>query len=84
MRTPGPQAAASSLSGGNLQKFIVGREILQKPGILVVSQPTWGVDAGAAAAIHAALLEPRRGGFGRGGDLAGSGRVAGDLRTGWR
>ncbi len=56
VRTPGPQAAASSLSGGNLQKFIVGREILQEPGILVVSQPTWGVDAGAAASIHAALL----------------------------
>ena len=56
VRTPSAQSAASSLSGGNLQKFIVGREILQKPGILVVSQPTWGVDAGAAASIHAALL----------------------------
>ena len=47
---------AGSLSGGNLQKFIVGREVMQKPGVLVVSQPTWGVDAGAAAAIHRALL----------------------------
>ena len=56
VRTPGAQTPAQSLSGGNLQKFIVGREILQKPGVLVVSQPTWGVDAGAAAAIHAALL----------------------------
>ena len=52
----GRQAAASSLSGGNLQKFIVGREILQNPGVLVVSQPTWGVDAGAAAAIQEALI----------------------------
>jgi len=51
----GPDALASSLSGGNLQKFIVGREILQSPDVLVVSQPTWGVDAGAAAAIHTAL-----------------------------
>ena len=51
----GPHALASSLSGGNLQKFIVGREILQQPRVLVVSQPTWGVDAGAAAAIHSAL-----------------------------
>jgi len=51
----GPDALASSLSGGNLQKFIVGREILQSPDVLVVSQPTWGVDAGAAAAIHEAL-----------------------------
>ena len=56
VRTPGTGVAASSLSGGNLQKFIVGREILQNPSVLVVSQPTWGVDAGAAAAIHEALL----------------------------
>ena len=47
---------ARSLSGGNLQKFVVGREVLQNPGVLVVSQPTWGVDAGAAAAIHQALI----------------------------
>ena len=46
-----------SLSGGNLQKFIVGREILRKPAVLVVSQPTWGVDAGAAAVIRQALLD---------------------------
>jgi simple sugar transport system ATP-binding protein len=56
VRTPGAAAAARSLSGGNLQKFIVGREVLQDPGVLVVSQPTWGVDAGAAAAIHQALF----------------------------
>jgi len=56
VRTPGPTSAARSLSGGNLQKFIVGREVLQDPGILITSQPTWGVDAGAAAAIHQALL----------------------------
>src|ERR1700754_4462073 len=48
---------AASLSGGNLQKFIVGREILRSPGVLVVSQPTWGVDAGAAAVIRQALLD---------------------------
>jgi general nucleoside transport system ATP-binding protein len=48
---------AASLSGGNLQKFVVGREILRKPGVLVVSQPTWGVDAGAAAVIRQALLD---------------------------
>src|SRR5271163_902295 len=48
---------AVSLSGGNLQKFIVGREILREPGILVVSQPTWGVDAGAAATIRQALID---------------------------
>jgi general nucleoside transport system ATP-binding protein len=48
---------AVSLSGGNLQKFVVGREILRNPGILVVSQPTWGVDAGAAATIRQALID---------------------------
>jgi simple sugar transport system ATP-binding protein len=53
----GPGSTAGSLSGGNLQKYIMGREILQKPSVLVVSQPTWGVDAGAAAAIHQALVD---------------------------
>ena len=48
---------AMSLSGGNLQKFVVGREILREPGVLVVSQPTWGVDAGAATVIRQALLD---------------------------
>src|SRR5438105_5182796 len=48
---------AASLSGGNLQKFIVGREILRNPAVLVVSQPTWGVDAGAAAVIRQAVLD---------------------------
>jgi general nucleoside transport system ATP-binding protein len=48
---------AVSLSGGNLQKFVVGREILRNPRVLVVSQPTWGVDAGAAATIRQALID---------------------------
>ncbi len=55
VKANGPRAPTESLSGGNLQKFIVGREIRQNPGLLVVSQPTWGVDAGAARAIHDAL-----------------------------
>jgi general nucleoside transport system ATP-binding protein len=53
---------AASLSGGNLQKFVVGREILRNPTVLVVSQPTWGVDAGAAAVIRQALLDLAAGG----------------------
>ena len=57
VRTPGPGNAARSLSGGNLQKFVIGREILQRPDVLVVNQPTWGVDASAAAAIRQALLD---------------------------
>lgn len=57
VKTTGAGSTAGSLSGGNLQKFIVGREIMQNPEVLVVSQPTWGVDAGAAAAIHQALID---------------------------
>ncbi|NNK77859.1 MAG: ABC transporter ATP-binding protein [Litoreibacter sp.] len=57
VRTPGPDNAARSLSGGNLQKFVIGREILQRPEVLVVNQPTWGVDAAAAADIRQALLD---------------------------
>ncbi|POR48941.1 ABC transporter ATP-binding protein [Bosea psychrotolerans] len=57
VRTTGPGALARSLSGGNLQKFIMGREIGQQPAVLVVSQPTWGVDAGAAAAIRQELVD---------------------------
>ena len=57
VRTPGPQSAARSLSGGNLQKFVIGREVLQDPKVLIVNQPTWGVDAAAAADIRQALLD---------------------------
>ncbi|CAN7329321.1 ABC transporter ATP-binding protein [Trinickia sp. LjRoot230] len=57
VRCGGPDALAQSLSGGNLQKYIVGREILQSPKVLVVSQPTWGVDVGASAFIRQQLLD---------------------------
>ncbi len=59
VKTGGPNAAAKSLSGGNLQKFIVGREIDAKPKLLIVSQPTWGVDVGAAAQIRGEILALR-------------------------
>ncbi len=59
VRCGGPQAAAKSLSGGNLQKFIVGREVLQTPQLLVCAQPTWGVDVGAAAFIRQAIIDLR-------------------------
>jgi len=59
VKTSGPDAAARSLSGGNLQKFIVGREISASPRLLIVSQPTWGVDVGAAAQIRAEILALR-------------------------
>ncbi|WP_149088674.1 ABC transporter ATP-binding protein [Pseudomonas prosekii] len=59
VKTPDTQTAARSLSGGNLQKFILGREILQQPKLLVAAHPTWGVDVGAAATIHRALIALR-------------------------
>jgi ABC-type uncharacterized transport system ATPase subunit len=59
VKAGGPQAAAKSLSGGNLQKFIVGREIDAAPKLLIVSQPTWGVDVGASAQIRGAILALR-------------------------
>ena len=59
VKAGGPEATAKSLSGGNLQKFIVGREIDAGPRLLIVSQPTWGVDVGAAAQIRGALLALR-------------------------
>ncbi|HEX8593718.1 MAG TPA: ABC transporter ATP-binding protein [Pseudomonas sp.] len=59
VKTPDANAPARSLSGGNLQKFILGREILQNPRLLVAAHPTWGVDVGAAAAIHRALIALR-------------------------
>ncbi|MFT0534323.1 ABC transporter ATP-binding protein [Castellaniella hirudinis] len=62
VKASGPQALAGSLSGGNLQKFIVGREVVRQPRLLLVAQPTWGVDVGAAAQIHGELLALREAG----------------------
>src|SRR5438067_2228252 len=62
VKCSGPDAEAKSLSGGNLQKFIVGREILQQPKMLVVAQPTWGVDVGAAAFIRQKIIDLRNDG----------------------
>ncbi|MDH4450130.1 MAG: ABC transporter ATP-binding protein [Rhodoferax sp.] len=59
VKAHGESAAARSLSGGNLQKFIVGREIDAAPKLFIVSQPTWGVDVGAAAQIRAEILALR-------------------------
>ena len=55
-----PDPEARALSGGNLQKFVVGRELDRKPGVLVINQPTWGVDAGAAATIRQAIIDLSR------------------------
>ncbi|HEX8167027.1 MAG TPA: ABC transporter ATP-binding protein [Beijerinckiaceae bacterium] len=60
VRTPAPDPQARQLSGGNLQKFVVGREVVRRPALLVVDQPTWGVDAGAARLIRQALVDLAR------------------------
>ena len=62
VKTAGIEHAARSLSGGNLQKFVVGREIMQEPRVLIAAQPTWGVDAGAAAFIRETLARLARDG----------------------
>ncbi len=55
-----PDPEARALSGGNLQKFVIGRELDRRPGVLVVNQPTWGVDAGASATIRQAIIDLAR------------------------
>jgi simple sugar transport system ATP-binding protein len=62
VRKSAPDPEAASLSGGNLQKFIVGRELDRNPSVMIVNQPTWGVDAGAAAHIRQALISLARNG----------------------
>lgn len=59
VKATGPEASARSLSGGNLQKFIIGREIMQNPRVLICFHPTWGVDVGAANLIHQQLIALR-------------------------
>lgn len=62
VKTTAPTQNVEALSGGNLQKYIVGREVLQAPRVLLINQPTWGVDAGSAASIRNELLKLRASG----------------------
>jgi ABC-type uncharacterized transport system ATPase subunit len=62
VKASGPAALARSLSGGNLQKFIIGREIMRGPEVFIVAQPTWGVDVGAAAQIHGEIRKLKQAG----------------------
>jgi len=57
VRGPNADPRAAQLSGGNLQKYIVGREIERNPRLIVVDQPTWGVDARAASLIRQTLVD---------------------------
>ncbi len=62
--TPSYNVKAGKLSGGNLQKFIIGREIMSKPELLILSQPTWGIDAGSEAFIKKSLINLSQKGVG--------------------
>ena len=64
MRCPGPQAATRLLSGGNMQKLILGREMAQSPRIILANQPTRGLDIGAVGYVHQQLLKARERGAG--------------------
>ena len=57
-----PTTEVQSLSGGNLQKFIVGRELLHEPNVIIAAQPTWGLDVGAIDYVHRRILELRSSG----------------------
>lgn len=59
VRPPNPELTAKSLSGGNQQKLIIGREFELDPKLLLVSQPTRGVDIGAIEFIHKSIIELR-------------------------
>ncbi|MBI3637355.1 MAG: ABC transporter ATP-binding protein [Candidatus Rokubacteria bacterium] len=63
VRPPNPRAIAGNLSGGNQQKVVLGRELSEEPRLIVISQPTRGLDIGSTEYVHERLLEQRaRGG----------------------
>ncbi|MEZ5243598.1 MAG: ABC transporter ATP-binding protein [Acidimicrobiales bacterium] len=63
VRTPNIEVSASTLSGGNQQKLIIGRELLAEPKVLIAGHPTRGIDVGAQAAVWEALREARADGL---------------------
>jgi ABC-type uncharacterized transport system ATPase subunit len=63
IKTPSRDTKVRSLSGGNIQKAVVARELSREPSVLIAAQPTRGVDIGATEYIHALLLEQRQKGI---------------------
>lgn len=59
IKAPGPDVWAANLSGGNQQKLVLAREIQKEPKVLLIEQPTWGLDVGACAFVHQKILEER-------------------------
>ena len=62
VKTPSRDTSAKSLSGGNIQKMVLARELSREPRVLVAAQPTRGLDIGATEYVHARLLEQRQNG----------------------
>jgi simple sugar transport system ATP-binding protein len=62
VKTPSNSTPLKNLSGGNIQKLILARELSRKPGVLIAAQPTRGVDIGASEYIHQCLLKQRSAG----------------------
>ena len=62
MKTPSRETQAKSLSGGNIQKVVLARELSRQPRTLIAAQPTRGLDIGAMEYVHARLLEQRQAG----------------------
>ncbi|MDT8305044.1 MAG: ATP-binding cassette domain-containing protein, partial [Anaerolineae bacterium] len=63
VKTPSQETPVKNLSGGNIQKLILARELAREPRFLIASQPTRGVDIGATEYIHAQLLRQRSAGL---------------------
>jgi simple sugar transport system ATP-binding protein len=64
VRCGGPDSAARNMSGGNMQKLILGRTLSENPTVIIANQPTWGLDVGATAFVHRQLIEASRNGAG--------------------
>jgi simple sugar transport system ATP-binding protein len=64
VRCPGPEAPTRLLSGGNIQKLILGRVLTRHPDVILANQPTRGLDIGAVTYVHRRLLEARGAGAG--------------------
>tara|TARA_X000000368_G_scaffold221549_1_gene174873 strand:+ start:25 stop:1521 length:1497 start_codon:yes stop_codon:yes gene_type:complete len=62
IKAPNSKAEISTLSGGNMQKLLMGRELISKPEVIIASQPTRGLDVNAVEAIHNLLVDQRDGG----------------------
>ena len=80
VKCPSPEARIRLLSGGNMQKLILGRALDPDPSVILANQPTRGLDVGAVGYVHRKLVEARERGRRHPADLRGPGRNSGSLR----